>query len=327
MPRVTIGIPTYNGAERLAWLLRSIALRTAKHLDYQVVVVDDGTPDASAILRTVSLYGDLGHYGARLIRHEGNRGISAGWNTATRSDDADVVVLLNDDVIVPTGGWLEAFLLALEENPLVGTVGLNWHAFLPVDAPALVESTSSDLRVTPRDPGSKAHAPERRDYEAHPPGRVMCATGQAFAFRRADFDALGGFDEGFRSFFEESDFGTRMARDLGKIGLQLNWPMCWHLWSATFGANPELRAGERMAASRRRYIEKFAVPEAFHGDVPGPFDYTNPRWLGMIGPVTVKYLRKEGGVGEAVLAAPPANEHFRRYAVDKIDAWMAERGA
>jgi hypothetical protein len=179
---------------------------------------------------------------------------------------------------------------------------MNWHAFTDDDVVGLLESETSDLKVVPRDPMSKRQTPERRDYEAHPPGRVMCPSGNLFAFRKKDYDALGGFDEGFASFFEESDFGTAMAAKLGKIGVQLNWPMCWHRWSATFGTNPELRAGQRMAASRARYIDKWQVPPDFRSDPPkSPFDYTNPKHLGAIGDVYVEYVKKDGSIGMGML--------------------------
>jgi hypothetical protein len=51
----------------------------------------------------------------------------------------------------------------------------------------------------------------------------MVPTGQLFAFRMADFNAIGGFDEGYKSFYEESCFSTSMSAYLKKIGVQLNW--------------------------------------------------------------------------------------------------------
>ncbi len=220
-------------------------------------------------------------------------------------------MLVNDDVIVPSGGWLEALVFALEHSPGVGGVGANWHAFTDEDVEQLLASPDSDLAVVPRDLLTKNHAPERREYESHGPGRVMCPTGQLFAFRRADFDALGGFDEGFKSFFEESDYGTAMAAKLGKIGLQLPWPQCWHRWSATFSTNPELRASERMAASRQRSIEKWQVPEEYQKDPPFcPFDYTNPKYLGSIGDVEVQYLKNDGTIGRGVLRQSGAFDVF-----------------
>lgn len=298
--KITIGITTYNGASRVNELLASIKLRTDDKLisDLNIVLVDDGSPNSA---QTKSVFNKWNNeLPISYVEHKVNRGISAGWNTASRMFNNEYVVLVNDDVIVSSGGWLDALIYPLEHSPSVGGVGVNWHAFLDEDVVELLAAATSDQGVIPRDPGSKNPTPERRKYEEMGPGRVMCPGGQLFAFRRSDFDILGGFDEKYKSFFEESDFGTAMAAKLKKIGVQLNWPMCWHRWSATFGANPELAAHKRMLVSRQWYIEKWNVPKEFHGDRPGPFDYTNPLYLGPLPPVEVNFLRN-GRIADKVM--------------------------
>lgn len=280
--RVTIGIPTYNGAQRLDWALKSLSMRTTGSIPFDIVVVDDGSPNVQGTRDVCS------RYSTRLIEHGSNKGIPAAWNTLTNAFENRLVVLINDDVIVPSGGWLESLTYCLDNSPNVGVVGESWHAFLPDEAGALLAGTESDRNVTPRDPMKVADASRREKYEDTNPGRVMCPTGQLFAFRRNDHGRIGGFDERFKSFYEESDFGTSMAK-AGLIGVQLTWPFCWHLWSATFAQNPELQAGQRIANSRALYRQKWQVPDGIH-----EFDYTNPKYLGGIGDVEVKFLRKGG---------------------------------
>jgi GT2 family glycosyltransferase len=294
--KIAVGIPTYNGAERLDDLLTSIAMRTPLIAAGQVgiVLVDDGSPRVEET-RVVARKWD-GTLPLTYIEHGVNRGISAGWNTASRATDTPLVVLINDDVIVSSGGWLEALVHVLEFSPGVGVVGANWHAFMREDAPALLASATSDQDVVPRDPSTKRPTPERRSYEDTGVGRVMCPTGQLFAFRRKDFDAIGGFDEEMKSFYEESSFGTSMAA-AGLIGAQLTWPFCWHLWSATFGANPELEPSKRMTESRLVYRRKWNVPD----DVQREFDYTNPKYMGAIGDVPVEFLGRGDVVKRGVL--------------------------
>jgi GT2 family glycosyltransferase len=286
-PRISVGIPTYNGAERVEWLLKSLSMRTPELAsgEARIVLVDDGSPHVHETRAVAELWKDVLY-----IEHGHNRGISAGWNTASRAIDAEIVVLLNDDVIV-SSDWLAPLVYALRHSPKVGVVGQSWHAFLREDVPQLLASESSDRDVIPRDP-NKVQTPDRRVlYEDTNPGRVMCPTGQLFAFRRSDFDAVGGFDERMRSFFEESSFGTEMAAR-GMIGLQTTWPFCWHMWSETFRTNPELDPGSRMEQSRDVYRSRWAIP----GDVPRgrEFDFTNPKYLGAIGDVEVGWLSKTG---------------------------------
>lgn len=281
---ITIGIPTYNGSWRLNNLLRSIYLRTPELAsgNVHVVVVDDG----STVHDTRIVVDEWAkRIPITLIDHGKNLGISAGWNTATRARACDYAVLINDDVIV-SNSWLRSLIYVLDNSPGVGCVGQNWSAFLAEDVEKLLESEISDLSVIPRDPVTKVPTPGRRDFEVCAPARVMAAGGQLFGFRRSDFDAIGGFDEKYKSFYEESCFGTSMAQR-GLISCQINWPFNWHMWSATFGANPELKASERMAASRAHYRQKWTVPEGVH-----EFEYTNPKYLGAIGDVEVQFLRK-----------------------------------
>lgn len=294
--KVVIGIPTYNGAQRLDDLLTSISLRTPfiGGGDVGIVLIDDGSPRVEETRVVADRW--TGKLPLTYVEHGTNRGISAGWNTASRATDAPIIALVNDDVIVPSGGWLEVLVHVLEHSPGVGVVGANWHAFTPEDVPRLLAGPETDRDVVPRDPGTKQPTPERRSYEDTGVGRVMCPTGQLFAFRRNDFDAIGGFDEEMKSFYEESSFGTSMAAR-GLIGAQLTWPFCWHQWSVTFGANPELEASKRMAESRLVYRRKWNVPD----DVKQEFDYTNPKYMGAIGDVEVEFLGRGGTVKRVVL--------------------------
>lgn len=296
MPRVVIGVPTYNGAKRANDLFHSIGQRTPTDLDWRVVLVDDGSPNVADTREVARLWEQT--LRLKYIEHRTNRGISAGWNSISRAFDCDIVVLINDDVIV-SRGWLESLVYVLDHSPMVGVVGMSWHAFLPEDVSMLIASPDSDQVVIPRDPLSKVQDPSRRErFEDTNPGRVMAPTGQLFAFRRADFDAIGGFDENYVSFYEEVDFGTSMAAKLGKIGVQVNQPFSWHRWSATFSASPELQAEQRRLRSHAHYLSKWNVPPEKHHD---PFGFTNPLHLGSVGPVSIQFKRKNGSVGKGIL--------------------------
>lgn len=306
MVQVTVGIPTYNGAHRVEQLLQSIWMRTPE-LDklagggIQIVLVDDGSPRVEETRRVANAWGARMplHY----VEHGQNRGISAAWNTAARAFDARIVVLCNDDVIV-SSDWLESLVHALDHSPGIGCVGQSWHGFKDEDVPGLLAGPFSDREVTPRDPLGNP-SPERRTmFEDCNPGRVPCVTGQLFALRRADFDAIGGFDERMKSFFEESTMGFEMARKLGKIGMQLNWPFCFHRWSQTFKDNPELDAGGRMEHSRNVFRERFGVP----GHVPRgqEFTWANPTLINHIGDVDVEFLRKGRRIEKGTLRADGA---------------------
>lgn len=269
-----VGVPTYNGAnDLLPWCLK--AIRDITGGSYDLLVVDDsGRDEHRSKSRNVA-----NDYGARWFCHDRNRGIAAGWNTLVRGGDSPLIVLLNDDIIVRKG-WLEAALYALRLNPHAGAVSLHFNFITREDAQNLV----NDPNGTPpaRDPFTKERKNEDHDSRGEP-GKVMCASGCAFGFSREKFDMVGGFDEGYMSMYEESDFCTTLS-SRGFPSYCLPWPTLGHIWSATFQSAPELDGGGRLARSRQRYIEKWG----------GDFDVTNPRYMPGCPPRLTKWLGPDG---------------------------------
>lgn len=215
--KVSIGVPTYNGAERLDYLLQSI-----KHFDegilFYLVVLDDGTPPDGA--RRIK--GVCSRHGVRLIEHDENMGIAKSWNDLTKYYESDITVLINDDVIVAKD-WLKSMAFFLENN-VCGSVSLPFYFIEPQDASHVLRGED----VTPRDPLTKQPAPHKRTEirEDMTCGVLMCPAGNVFAFKREMYDLVGGFDERFKSFFEESDFGTKLA-EKGFKSYGLTYPMCY----------------------------------------------------------------------------------------------------
>jgi len=111
------------------------------------------------------------------------------------------------------------------------------------------------------------------------------------------FELAGGFDESMKSFHEESHFGSLLAAK-GYPSFGLPYPMLYHIWSATFAANPELKAHERMIQSRRLYCEHWNVPPEYHEK---PFEYTHPLIMSKIDPTPVKWLGPNLEVKEDVV--------------------------
>src|SRR5262249_54305683 len=73
-PRVSVVVCSYNGARTIRDCLDGLA--GLEYPDYEVIVVDDGSTDATAAI--------AGGYGVRVIRTE-NRGLSSARNTGWRA--------------------------------------------------------------------------------------------------------------------------------------------------------------------------------------------------------------------------------------------------
>jgi glycosyltransferase involved in cell wall biosynthesis len=107
-PTFSVVVPAYNAARTIAATLESIRAQTQK--DFEVVVVDDGSTDATA-----GIVARLGDDSIRLI-HSGNAGPAAARNAGIAASCGRFVSFLDaDDLWLP--GYLEAMHAALEGDP------------------------------------------------------------------------------------------------------------------------------------------------------------------------------------------------------------------
>ena len=95
MPEVSVVIPTHNRRRLLGQTLRSVLGQ--RGVDFEVVVVDDGSTDGTA--EAVAALGDRR---VRLLRHEHPRGVATARNVgATAAHGAWVAFLDDDDLWAP----------------------------------------------------------------------------------------------------------------------------------------------------------------------------------------------------------------------------------
>jgi glycosyltransferase involved in cell wall biosynthesis len=110
---ITVIVPAWNRSTRLASTIASIAAQRRRPAE--VIVVDDASNDDTAAVATA--------LGARVIRHDRNRGIAAARNTGLRAATQPWVALLDHD-----DEWLAGHLAALwqirGEHPLVSNSAL-----------------------------------------------------------------------------------------------------------------------------------------------------------------------------------------------------------
>jgi len=109
-PLVSVIIPAYQAAERIREALDSVFAQT--YTNFEVVLVNDGSPDTEALEHAIR------SYGARLIyiRQE-NRGPSGARNTAIRTARGKYIACLDsDDIYLPE--HLARLVPLLEEEAL-----------------------------------------------------------------------------------------------------------------------------------------------------------------------------------------------------------------
>lgn len=288
-PGLSVGIPTYNGAHRVEMLLKNIRQRMPKDLNYELIVCDDsGKPEHQAKVHEICKT-----YGACFIANERNSGVAASWNRLTRFSIRECMVILNDDVLLADDA-LGYLYYAVMANPKIGSFGLNFRFITAGDEAAIMASpTGKIIPLNVRYEGKELIRHERfatmPPEEDGQPGRVMCPTGPGFGFRRAMYEAAGGFDPRYFAFYEETDFGVSCAK-LGFPSCTLAYPTDnYHVWSATFGSAPEIPASKIMMESKRKFVEKWSkilgvsfndAPE-IHNLIMDKIPPIEVQWLGL----------------------------------------------
>jgi len=161
----------------------------------------------------------------RVLRNEENAGYGAACNQGLAGGSGEIVLILNSDIVVLPGaiGRLAGFLAASPGHVAAGArlvdpgtesvqVGHAVRAF-PSLGPQAAQMLGLE-RNWPANPLSRGYLGYDLDYARTQD--VDQPAGSCFAARRADFDAVGGFDEGFYYWYEDVDLARRL-RDRGRI--------------------------------------------------------------------------------------------------------------
>jgi GT2 family glycosyltransferase len=208
MNRVAVGVISWNTRD----LLRSCLRSAREEQPDELVVVDNGSADGSADMVREEFPE------ARVVVNPHNPGFGAAGNQIFSLTTAPYLLLLNGDTRTRPGG-LDAIADYLDAHPQVGVLGPRLvhpdgrlqsscasfpHPLLP-----LVKSKGL-TRLIRRIPVVRDRVLDTWRHDA--PRRVPWVVGAALGIRRAAFEAVAGFDEGFHLYFEEPDLCYRMLR-------------------------------------------------------------------------------------------------------------------
>jgi GT2 family glycosyltransferase len=181
-------VPTHNRRDRLPPLVQALAEQTLPRQRFEVVFVDDCSTDGSAELLRRLIPG-TGLNATVLSTERNTGGPAAGRNLGWRSTEAPVVAFLDDDC-VPTSGWLEAGLAAMEAHPRWGVAQGR------TDTPPGFDERRGDRWVVWR----RVH------------GESPWFEGTNIFYRRDALEQTGGFDERWPIWGEDTDLGWRVLK-------------------------------------------------------------------------------------------------------------------
>jgi GT2 family glycosyltransferase len=207
VPQVSVVVPHAGNLQYLARCLDS-AMNERSVLEV-ILVMSDGFPASAELAQATS--------GVRVVVTSELMGYGRAANKGAADARGSLVFILNDDTIVCRGAidGLSAFMSANPDvaacaPPLVFPDGsAQPNIFADVGVISALEATVAPLLQGPLKLVRRHPRPEFPDR----PTDVDWLSGAALVVRRADFDAVGGFDEGFAHGLEDADLCRRLRRE------------------------------------------------------------------------------------------------------------------
>ena len=199
-PAASVVVVGYNSSE---WLVPCLAALSRQDYPgpFEIIYVDNQSSDGSAEL----VRGQFPE--TRIIESGDNLGYAGGNNLGAAAAMGDVLAFANPDTLAESD-WLRELV-----RPLVAddSVGLTTSKIVRMDQPAVINACGNDISLSGITTCHRAGQPSvgiTMDED------ILAVSGASFAIRSSLFHRLGGFDESFWMYLEDTDLSWR-ARMLG----------------------------------------------------------------------------------------------------------------
>lgn len=217
-PALSVVVPTRDRAGYLEVTLSSLSAQSPG-VDYEVIVVDDGSSDLTAHVVANAAAGARDAPPApgsevrppssvvncpqrvAYVRHDRSRGPNAARNAGIAEGRAPLIALIDDDVRVPPG-WAAALVAGAERHGWADALGGPIRASLEGPAPRSCGRESAP--VTTLDLGE---TDRETDF-------VWSAN---MAVRRSAIERIGGFDADIPIYGDEEEWLIRLHADGGRV--------------------------------------------------------------------------------------------------------------
>jgi N-acetylglucosaminyl-diphospho-decaprenol L-rhamnosyltransferase len=203
---VSIVAVTFSPGDSLQAFLASVRSATTRPLD--VILADNGSEDGSP--QRAARSSDV-----RLVQMPANLGYGSAANAGVAVANSEFVVIANPD-IVWTPACLDVLLAATERWPRAASFGPLIRTpegeIYPSarQLPSLANGIGHALLGWwwPSNRFTAAYRREREEVVERPAGWL---SGACLLVRREVFEHLGGFDESYFMYFEDTDLGARLG--------------------------------------------------------------------------------------------------------------------
>src|SRR3972149_1105346 len=239
---VSIIILTWNALEYTQKCVHSIQNHT--RYPYEIVFVDNASTDG-----TVEYLRNLvkGHSNYKLIENQENKGFAAGNNQGVSAASGEYVMLLNNDVLV-SDGWLEGLVERLERDKKIGMVG-------PITNSISGRQQGIEIPYTNEQGFYKFAQGIRRTYKGRLTPRYRVA-GFAVLMRKTLYEEVNGLDESFGTGNYEDDDLCLKVQEKGYAIMVDEGVFIHHYRSQTFIEN-KIDYSNSLSVNGSKFKEKW----------------------------------------------------------------------
>ena len=216
-------IPTLTADSRLRECVDFLGRQTRQ--DFEVIVIDNS---GQGLVRRNNLAPE-----ARVIENARNAGFGGAINQGLRASTAPYLATLNDDA-APHPRWIESLVAALEKRPDAGMAASQVRLFGE-------DRLDSAGMLVARDGSSKQRGHGHTPDDFPVAEETLFPSGSAALYRRRMFDEIGGFDDLFFLYCEDTDLGLR-ARWAGWKCLYVPEAVVEHHYSHSAGGASPVKA-------------------------------------------------------------------------------------
>ena len=184
-PFISVIVPAYNAAETLGECLAALLDQSIPRGEYEVIVVDDGSTDATQEV--------VEQYGVHLLT-QANQGPAAARNLGVSHAQGEILLFTDADC-VPSRNWIEAMVAPFADPRIVGAKG--------VYRTRQRELVARFVQLEYEDKYDKMRVEPYIDF----------VDTYSAAYRKSVFQENGGFDPVFpQASGEDIDFSWRLSR-------------------------------------------------------------------------------------------------------------------
>ena len=239
-PGISIVVLNWNAKEMTAECVASIKKQNFK--DYELIVVDNGSNgnDAQYLKKK---FNDV-----KIVQSEKNLGYAGGNNLGIKSAKRDWILILNNDIALDKN-----FLKELWNNRNKADIlGAKNYYYDQKDIIWAIGSKVNKWTMKANLVGNKV-----RDNGQLDEVEVSQIVGSAMFVKKEVFEKIGGLDESYFCYYEETEWQTRATA----AGFKISWvpsAKLWHKVAYSSGGGRSAFSAYYLVRNRARYIKKWS---------------------------------------------------------------------